>query len=119
MNVIKALAARFARAISGHSEAVLVRIEDEIAGAPVGWGPEVDEFADELTRITRALGGEFTGRTRTGRGYQLLFQVAHCGRWLAKVEPLLGTAAIGAAVSLFAADQTGAWRPLRREGNDS
>jgi hypothetical protein len=115
MNALKNLATRFAKFIGGQSEAFLVRIDDEIDGKSFGWGPEVDEFADELARITQGLGGELTTRTRTASGHQLALRVHQPKRWLEEVERLISVSAIGMAVSLFTADAAGSWQPVRHQ----
>jgi hypothetical protein len=82
-------------------QAVLVLIDDQMAGFAMEWGPEIEEMQQRLNAVAGLHGGRLTGAEFLDRQHRLRYTVAD-GRQAARtMAPILSASAMGPAAQIY------------------
>jgi hypothetical protein len=82
-------------------QAVLVLIDDQLAGFKMEWGPEIEEMQQQLNAIAGSHGGRLTGAEFLDRQHRLRYSVPDGRRAARSMAPVLAESAMGPAVQLY------------------
>lgn len=95
----------------GAQQLLVVMIRDDLAGVPMGWGPEVDDLVGRLHWVVVSQGsGSYAMPEYRGGSYRLRFYSADALHLFTTIAPILKSSPMAMAIEAF-------WSPDNSEKN--